>query len=80
MHLPNRRQEARVSMNVYTGHILFQDLTGILLLFRLNRIALVANIEKAFLQVGLSDDSTDVTRFVWLRNREKLCLQNNIQG
>ena len=63
----------------YRGPVLLQDLTGILLHFRLNRITLVADIEKAFLQVGLSDDSRDVTRFIWLRNREKLCLQNNIQ-
>ena len=74
-----KKESKSLNECLYRGPVLLQDLTGILLRFRLNRIALVADIEKAFLQVGLSDDSRDVTRFIWLRNREKLCLQNNIQ-
>ena len=47
--------------------------------FHLNKIALVADIEKAFLQVGLTEDSRDVTRFVWLKNQDKLSIENNIK-
>ena len=36
---------------------MLQDLNGILLCFRLNRIALISDIEKAFLQVGLTEES-----------------------
>ena len=64
---------------LYRGPILLQDLTGILLRFRLNKIALVADIEKAFLQIGLQDEAKDVTRFFWLKDKDKLGVENNIQ-
>ena len=64
---------------LYRGPVLLQNLTGILLRFRLNKIALVADIEKAFLQIGLQDDARDVTRFFWLKDKDKLGLENNIQ-
>ena len=64
---------------LHKGPVMLQDLTGILLQFRLNRIALVSDIEKAFLQVSLADESRDITRFLWLKNRNMLTLENNIQ-
>lgn len=39
-----------------------------LLRFRTHKIAPVADIEKAFLQIGLQESQRDVTRFVWLKN------------
>ena len=51
---------------------MLKDLTGILLRFRLNKIAIVADIEKAFLQIGLLEDAKDVTRFFWLKNKGRL--------
>ncbi|XP_053388631.1 uncharacterized protein LOC128551742 [Mercenaria mercenaria] len=44
------------------------DITSILLRFRLHRHAVTADIEKAFLQIGLHKDDRDVTRFFWLSN------------
>ena len=64
---------------LHKGPVMLQDLTGILLRFRLNRIALVSDIEKAFLQVSLAEESRDITRFLWLKNRNMLTLENNIQ-
>ena len=64
---------------LYRGPILLQNLTGILLRFRLNQIAMVADIEKAFLQIGLQDEAKDVTRFFWLKDKDKLRVENNIQ-
>ena len=64
---------------LYRGPILLQNLTGILLWFRLNKIALVADIEKAFLQIGLQAQAKDVTRFFWLKDKDKLGVENNIQ-
>ena len=59
--------------------MLLQDLTGILLRFRLNKVAIVADIEKAFLQIGLDENQKDVTRFFWLKNINNLNVDNNIQ-
>ena len=64
---------------LYRGPVLLQDLTGILLRFRLNKIAMVADIEKAFLQIGLNENQRDVTRFFCLKNANDLNPDNNIQ-
>ena len=61
------------------GPVMLQDLTGILLRFRLNKVAMVADIEKAFLQIGLNDNAKDVTRFFWLKDANNLNTENNIQ-
>ena len=58
---------------------MLQDFTGILLRFRLHKNALVADIEKAFLQIGLTNDAKDVTRFFWLKNMDNLNTENNTQ-
>ncbi|XP_006815922.1 uncharacterized protein LOC100369222 [Saccoglossus kowalevskii] len=49
-----------------TGPSLLNDLTSILLRFRVNRFALTSDIEKAFLQVGLENDDREFTKFMWL--------------
>lgn len=56
-----------------------QNLVGILFRFRMNKVALVSAIETAFLQIGLQDEAKDVTRFFWLRNRNKPDVENNIE-
>ena len=64
---------------LYRGPVLLQDLTSILLRFRLNKVAVVADIEKAFLQIGLNDEAKNVTRFFWLKDTNSLTVENNIQ-
>ena len=65
---------------LYRGPVLLQDLAGILLRFRLHRIAVTADIEKAFLQVGLRTDDRDVTHFLWLKDViTPVASENNIQ-
>ena len=64
---------------LYPGPTMLKDLIGILLRFCLNRISIVSDIEKAFLQIGLSEDAKDVTRFFWLKDKERLSLENNVQ-
>ena len=61
------------------GPVMLQDLTGIFLRFRLNKVAMVADIEKAVLQIGLNDIAKDVTRFFWLKYANNLNTENNIQ-
>ncbi|XP_074654484.1 uncharacterized protein LOC141908360 [Tubulanus polymorphus] len=49
-----------------TGPTLLNDLGSILIRFRLHKFGLSADIEKAFLQVGLHDDDREYTKFLWL--------------
>ncbi|KRZ47836.1 hypothetical protein T02_819, partial [Trichinella nativa] len=58
---------AGVSLNDYleTGPNLQADLVSILLRFRQHRIAVQADIEKMYLQVGLRAEDGDVCRFLW---------------
>ena len=76
-----KTREENKSLNdcLHKGPVMLQELTGILLRFRLNKIALVSDIEKAFLQVSLTEKSRDVTQLFWLKNRHTLKLENNIQ-
>ena len=60
--------------------ILLQNQIGILFRFWMKQIAMVADIEKAFLQIGLEEDAKDVTRFFWLKDKDIINVENNIQA
>ena len=65
---------------LYRGPVLLQDLTGILLRFRLQRVAITADIEKAFLQLSLRPPDRDVTRFLWVKDIDNPTAQaDNLQ-
>ncbi|EYC14861.1 hypothetical protein Y032_0039g49 [Ancylostoma ceylanicum] len=53
---------------LHSGPAILPDLVGILLRSRLSRYLLVADVEKAFLQIRLQQNQRDATRFLWLRN------------
>ena len=56
------------------------DLCGLLMRFRLHQIAIVADIEKAFLQIGIQPNQRDVTRFLWLKDSGETRVESdNIQ-
>ena len=65
-----RTKDTYKSLNdcLYRGPVMLQDLCGLLMRFRLNRIAVIADIEKAFLQLGLQSKDRDVTRFFWIKD------------
>ncbi|CAM1298626.1 Uncharacterised protein r2_g835 [Pycnogonum litorale] len=65
---------------LYRGPVLLEDLCGLLLRFRKQRIGLVADIEKAFSQVGLQETDRDVTRFLWLKDLKKSFTGDNVQA
>lgn len=39
--------------------------------FRLHKVGLVADIDKAFLQIGLQQSEREVTRFLLIKNTKK---------
>ena len=53
---------------LYRGPILLPDLCGILLHLRQYPIVILADIEKAFLKVGIQEKDRDVTRFLWFKD------------
>ncbi|XP_077497846.1 uncharacterized protein LOC144108501 [Amblyomma americanum] len=53
--------------NLETAPNLTADLVGLLLYFRKYRVALVAYIQQAFLQIGIREQDRDALRFFWFR-------------
>ena len=52
---------------------------GLLIHFHLHETALIGDIEKDFIQIGLNIPDRDVTRFLWLKDVGNPELDNNIQ-
>ncbi len=75
-HLPNKS-----SLNdcLYRGPVILSDLCGLIMRLRMKPIALIADIEKAFLQVELHEEARDVTRFLWLKDPTNPSIENNLQ-
>ena len=63
-----RKEYNSLNECLYKGLVMLKDLCGLLMGFRMNTVALVADIEKAFLQIGLQPGERDVTRFVWIKD------------
>ncbi|XP_060597241.1 uncharacterized protein LOC132751136 [Ruditapes philippinarum] len=77
-----RTRQENKSLNecMYRVPLMLQDLFGMLLRFRMHPIAIVADIEKAFLQIGLKPSQRDVTRFLWLKDcKNPTVVTDNIQ-
>ena len=66
------KQGEQPSLNdcLQPGPPLLNDLTGILLRFRLHKYAITADIEKEFLHVNPDQAYRDATRFYWLSNTD----------
>ncbi|XP_052788666.1 uncharacterized protein LOC128223425 [Mya arenaria] len=67
----SRSCDKSLNESLYRGPVLLHDLCGMLLRFRVHNIAVVADIEKAFLQIGLQPSDRDVTRFLWIKDCDK---------
>ena len=64
---------------LYRGPVILQDLCGLLLRFRTKKIGIIADIEKAFLQIGIHESDRDITRFLWLKDVNKPVTNNNLE-
>lgn len=53
---------------LYSGPNLLCKIYDILFRFRLNKIAVVADIKQAFLNVGINKEHQDFLRFLWIEN------------
>ena len=65
-----KAKQTNLSLNecLQRGPIMLPDLCGFLLRFRLPPIAIVGDIETAFLSVELHTPDRDVTIFLWLKD------------
>ena len=61
-----------VSLNqvLLTGPNLTNDLTGVLLRFRKNEVAFIADVEQMFYRFLVCEDCRDFLRFFWYRNND----------
>ena len=76
-----KQEKSQPSLNdcLYRGPVMLHHLCGLLLRFRTHKLSLMADIEKAFLQVGLQPADRDVTRFLWVKNENIPQVKNNLQ-
>ena len=56
---------------VHTGPSLATDILKVLLGFRARRIGIVADIEKAFLNIAIDEEQKDMMRFLWIDDINK---------
>ena len=57
-----------INQCLFTGPSLLPDLFLVLIRFRKHPVALTGDIEKAFLQVGVSEAYRDLLRFLWIND------------
>ena len=53
---------------LYTGPKFGPNIIDILLRFHVHKVALTADIEKAFLMVSVAEEDRDVLRFLWVED------------
>ncbi|XP_065675665.1 uncharacterized protein LOC136091879 [Hydra vulgaris] len=61
---------------LHSGPSLTTLLNGVLIRFRVNKIAFIADIEKAFLNISISEKHCDFIRFLWYENINNLDIKN----
>ena len=76
-----KAKKNNISLNecLYHGLVILEDLCALLLRFKTHKIAVVANIEKAFHQVQLTETDRDVTRYPWLKDVFKPITEENLE-
>ena len=65
-----KKENKSLNECLHRGPVMLPSLCGLLIRFRLSPIGVVGDIEKAFVNVGLQIQDRDVTRFLWLQERQ----------
>ena len=63
---------------IYKGSNLLENLVAIFLRFRFHRIAILSDIEKAFLQLLIDESDRNYVRFLWFDNYSPLFASSKI--
>ncbi|KAK6761504.1 hypothetical protein RB195_022538 [Necator americanus] len=63
---------------LYQGPVILQKMWDILLRFRFGDVAIISNVEKAFLQVRLHPKDRNATRFMWVRGIHQPLTRENL--
>ncbi|KAK6761277.1 hypothetical protein RB195_022365 [Necator americanus] len=63
---------------LHRGPVILPQLYGLMLRFRIGKVAIISDVEKAFLQVRLQERDRDATRCLWLRDHKSPPDQENI--
>ena len=66
-----RSNGASLNECLHAGPPLAQNIFHIMLRFRSYRVALVGDIEKAFLMIHIAEEDRDVLRFLWVKDIDK---------
>ena len=74
-----RQKDKSLNECLYCGPVILPNLFELLIRFRLSAIAIVADAEKAFLNVGLQVPDRDVMRFIWLKDPKNFEVNGNLQ-
>ena len=74
----SKRTNPSLNECLYRGPVMLEDLCSLLMRFRTYETAIVADIEKAFLQINLCEEDRDVTRFLWLLDFNKPATPDNV--
>ena len=79
--LQPKQSKGNISLNecLHRGPIILENLCSLLLRFRTKKIGIIADIEKAFLQVSIQEKDRDVTSFLWIKDIRKKELNENIE-
>ncbi|WKY11983.1 hypothetical protein Q1695_003502 [Nippostrongylus brasiliensis] len=73
------KDELSLNDVIYEGHSLTPLIHEVLLKFRTHLFTMVADIQKAFLQIRLPSSHRDVTRFLWVKDILRPATGNNLK-
>jgi len=80
VHNGSAKTKGSRSLNesIYKGISFLQDMVKIIIRFRLHKIPIIADIEKAYHMIGLRDHDRDMVRFLWIKNPHHNLTKDNI--
>jgi len=65
--------------HLFRGPIIMPDLAGLLIRFRIPKIAMWSDIEKAFHSLELDDEDREVLKLIWLKDIDSPVSMENVQ-